>query len=75
MNISALLKKLEIQIGQLAQFMKASSSKSFPSDTMKNMKDCMVITLWSGIEVEDGRRLGNSKNVVNKKATKENIGK
>ena len=44
--------------------MKASSSKSFPSNTEKNPKDCMAITLRIGKYVEHGRILGNSKDAV-----------
>ena len=39
----------------------------------KNTKDCMAIYLRSGKEVEDGRRLENSKDAVNKNVEKEKI--
>ena len=42
--------------------MKESSSRYFLSDTERNPKDCMTITLQSGNE------LGNSKNVENVKS-------
>ena len=66
-NMGATLKNLETQMGKLAHSMKKSSSRSFSSDTEKNPKDCMSITLQSGKEVEDGRRLGNAKGVMNEK--------
>ena len=47
--------------------MKESSSRSFPSDTEKNLKDCMAITLQSG------KDLGNSKNGENGKAENEKM--
>ena len=47
--------------------MKESSSKSFLSDTEKNPKDCMAITLRSGKELGNEERLGDSKIVVNGK--------
>ena len=47
--------------------MKESSSISFPSDTKKNPKDCMAITLRSGKE------LRNSKNAENRKAENEKM--
>ena len=60
-NMGASLKNLETQGGQLAHSMKDNSSISFSSDTKKNPKDCMAITLWSG------KKLGNSKEAKNKK--------
>ena len=72
-NMGATLKNLETQMGQLAQSMKVSSTKSFSSDTKKNPKECMAITLRSGEEVEDGRRLENSKDAVNEKVEKEKM--
>ena len=47
-NMGASLKIIETQMGQLAHSMKESSTRHFPSDTEKNSKDCMTITLWSG---------------------------
>ena len=48
-NTNASLKNLETQVGQLALGMQNQSRDSFPSDTKKNPKDCMDITLRSGI--------------------------
>ena len=44
-NMGASLRNLKTQVGQLAHCMKESSSSSFSSDTEKNLKDCMAITL------------------------------
>ena len=41
----------------MAHLMKDSSSRSFPSDTKKNPKDCMAITLRSGKELRDSKDL------------------
>ena len=51
-NTNASLKNLETQVGQLALAMHNQSKDAFPSDTRKNPKDCMVVTLRSGREVE-----------------------
>ena len=66
-NMGTSLKNLETQVGRLAHFMKESSSRSFPSDTENNPKDCMAITLRSGKE------LGNSKEVENEKVENEKV--
>ena len=39
-------------MGQLAQIFQNQSRDSFPSDTKKNPKDCMEITLRSGKELQ-----------------------
>ena len=49
------MKNLEIQIGQLAQAVQKEPKDSFPSDTRKNPKDCMVVILRSGRELEEMR--------------------
>ena len=64
---------MKTQVGQLAHSMKESSSRSFPSDTEKNLKDCMAITLQSGKELGDGKELGNSEKVENDKIVNEDI--
>ena len=53
--------------------MKASSSKCFLNDMEKYLNDCMAITLQSGKDFENGKRLGNSKNVVNEKVENEKM--
>ena len=50
-NTNASLKNLEVQVGQLALNMKNQSRDSFSSNTKKNPKDCMEITLRSGREL------------------------
>ena len=40
-------------MGQLALTMQNQSKDSFPSDIRKNPKDCMVVTLRSGRELEE----------------------
>ena len=54
-NINDSLKNLEIQIEQLALTMHNQSKDSFPSDTRKNPRDCMALTLRSGRELEERR--------------------
>ena len=51
-NTNASLKNLETQVGQLALSMQNQYRDSFPSDTKKNPKDCMTITLRSGREFQ-----------------------
>ena len=58
-NTNASLKNLETQVGQLALSMKNQSRDSFPSDTKKNPKDCMKVTLRSGKELQKIRREDN----------------
>ena len=62
-NIDDSLKNLEMQIGQLALTMQNQSKDSFPSDTRKNSRDCMAVTLRSCRELE--------KKINEKKDTKE----
>ena len=54
-NTNASLKNLEIQIGQLAQAVQKETKDSFPSDTIKNPKDCMAVILRSGKELDERR--------------------
>ena len=51
-NTNASLKNLETQVRQLALAMQNQSRDSFPSDTKKNPKDYMVVTLRSGKELQ-----------------------
>ena len=51
-NINASLKNLETQVGQLALAMQNQSKYAFPSNTRKNSKDCMVVTLRSRRDIE-----------------------
>ena len=50
--MNASLKNLETQIGKLALIMQNQSKDAFLSDTKKNPRDCMVVTLRSGKEIE-----------------------
>ena len=54
-NTNASLKNLETQVGQLALQMKNQSKNVFPSDTKKNPKDYMAMTLRSGRGLEERR--------------------
>ena len=51
-NTKASLKNLETRVGQLALVMQNHSKDASPSDTKKNPKDCMVVILRSGRELE-----------------------
>ena len=51
-NTNASLKNLETQVGQLAIAMQNQSKDPFPSDRGTNPKDCMVVILRSGREIE-----------------------
>ena len=46
------MKNLETQVGQLALAMQNQPRDSFPSDTKKNPKDCMALTLRSVKELK-----------------------
>ena len=50
------MKNLETQMGQLAQSVREDRPKSFSSDTEKNLKQCMAITLRSGKELEESKK-------------------
>ena len=54
-NTNASLKNLETQVRQLALAMQNQSKDSLPSDTRKNPKHCMAVTLRSGRELEERR--------------------
>ena len=52
-NMSATIKSLEVQVGQLATELKNQQKGKFPSDTNQNPRDhCKAFTLRSGKEVE-----------------------
>ena len=52
-NTNASLKNMETQVGQLALSMQNQSKDVFLSDTKKNAKDYMAVTLRSGRELEN----------------------
>ena len=54
-NTNTSLKNLETQVGQLSLTMQNQSKDSFPSDTRKDPRDCMTVTLRSGRELEERR--------------------
>ena len=56
---------METQVGQLALNMQTQNKGEFPSDTQKNLKDCMAVQLRSGKE------LGNSSRKERKEGTEE----
>ena len=60
--MGASLKNFETEVGQLAHSMKESSSRSLPSDTETNPRDCMTVTLRSGKELRNSKKVEN-KNV------------
>ena len=51
-NTNASLKIMETQVGRLIIAMQNQSKDVFPSDTKKNPKDYMVVTMRSGRELE-----------------------
>ena len=62
---NASLKNLEIQIEQLAQAVQKEPKDSFPRDTRKNSKNCMVVILRSVRELDE--RIGEKKDTEEKK--------
>ena len=52
---------METQVGQLALTMHNQSKDGFPSDIRKNPKDCMVVNLRSGREIESRREENKKK--------------
>ena len=57
-NTNASLKNLKTQVGQPALVIQNQSKDAFPSDTKKNPKDCMTITLRSGREMKEREENG-----------------
>ena len=54
-NTNASLKNMEIKIGQLAQAVQKEPKDSFPSDTIKNPRDCMAVIWRSDRELDERR--------------------
>ena len=54
-NTNASLNNLETQVGQLALTLQNQNKNAFPSDTWKNLKDCMAVQLRSGNEMSNSR--------------------
>ena len=63
-NLGASLKNVETQMRQLALSLKENPPKSFPSDTKKNPKQCMVVTLRSGKELDEPQKKENERERV-----------
>ena len=67
-NTNASLKNMDTQVGQLALAVQNQSKDAFPSDTRKNPKDCIVVTLRSGREMEgrkeEERKIGEEKEEI-----------
>ena len=65
-NLGASLKNVETQMRQLALSLKENPPKSFPSDTKKNPKQCMVVTLRSGKELDEPQKKENEREQAEK---------
>ena len=63
-NLGASLKNVKTQMGQLALSLKDNPSKSFLSDTEKNLKQCVVVTLRSEKELEEPNKIENGREQV-----------
>ena len=71
-NTSASLKNLETQVRQLALNVPNQNKGTFPSDTQKNPKDCMVIQLRSGKDLSSNKKTeGTEETEVEKEKTEE----
>ena len=71
-NTNASLKNLETQVGQLALAMQNQSKDAFSSDTRKNPKDYMVVTLRNRREIE-GRKEEETKTKEEKEEIEEEL--
>ena len=63
-ELGASLKNLETLMGQLAQSLRENPQKSFSSDTEKNPKQCMAVTLRSGKELDEPKKCEKAKKQV-----------
>ena len=68
-NTNASLKNIETRVGQLALSLQKQSKDTFLSDTQKNIKDCLAVTLRSGMELQESKK--NEKEVENEEVVKE----
>ena len=71
-NTSASLKNLETQVGQLALNMLNQSKGTFPSDTQKNLNDCMAIQLRSGKDLSSNKKTERKEEIEAEKEENEN---
>ena len=74
-NTNASLKNLDTHLGHLGLSMQNQSRDSFLSDTKKNPKDNMAITLRSGRGLQKRKKEEEKENEITKKKDKEEIGK
>ena len=65
-NLGATLKNVKTQIEQVAIYVRENPPKFFLSDAEKNTKQCMVVTLRSGKELEKPKKIENEKEEVEK---------
>ena len=65
-NLGASLKNLETQMGQLSLSLKENPSRFFPSETKKNLKECIAVTLRSGKELDEPKKIKNARDQVEK---------
>ena len=67
-DLGASLKNVETQMGQLAQSLREKNpSKAFQSDTEKNSKQCMAVTLRSGKELKEPKNIVNEEEQLEKR--------
>ena len=66
-NLGTSLKNVETQIGQLAQYLRENPPKSFPRVIEKNPKQCMVVTLRSGKELDEPKNIKKDEKRVEQK--------
>ena len=62
------LKNLETQVGQLALAIQNQFKDAFPSNTKKNLKDCMTISLKSGKELKEREEIEKKMDEIEKHA-------
>ena len=68
-NTNVSLKNLETQVRHLALSLQKKSKDTFLSDTQKKPKDCLVVTLRSGKELQKSKK--NEKEAGNEEVVKE----
>ena len=66
-GLGAYLKFLETRMGQLAQSLSENPPKSFPSNIEKNPKQCMVVTLRSGENMDEPKKVEKDEKQVEEK--------
>ena len=66
-KLGASLKDVETGMGQLSQSLRENLPKSFLSDTKKNLKQCMAVTLRSGKEFDEPKKIEDDEELVDQK--------